>query len=59
MAIVRVPEEQRTIDEPAAITAFLAERGIDYEQWTSEPSAPDTTAEHVRARERGSARSRP
>jgi len=47
MAIVRVPEEQRTIDEPAAITAFLAERGIDYEQWTSEPSAPDTTAEQI------------
>ena len=44
MAKVRVPEEQRSIDEPAAITSFLAEHGIDYEQWPSESGQPDATA---------------
>jgi 1,2-dihydroxy-3-keto-5-methylthiopentene dioxygenase len=40
MAIVRIPDEQRSIDDPAAITAYLAERGIDFERWTSGASVP-------------------
>src|SRR6266436_4986962 len=47
MAMVRIPDEQRSIDDPAAIAAFLSTRGIDYERWTSPSSvgadaAPDT-----------------
>jgi 1,2-dihydroxy-3-keto-5-methylthiopentene dioxygenase len=33
MAIVRVPEENRTIRDIDEITAFLAEAGIDFERW--------------------------
>ena len=36
MAIVRIPEEHRTITEQSAVTVFLAERGIEYEEWTPE-----------------------
>jgi 1,2-dihydroxy-3-keto-5-methylthiopentene dioxygenase len=33
MAIVRVPEENRTIRDIDEITAFLADAGIDFERW--------------------------
>ena len=33
MAIVRIPDENRTLHEPADVTAFLANIGIDYERW--------------------------
>lgn len=33
MAIVNIPEENRTLTDPAEITAYLAGIGIDYEQW--------------------------
>ena len=39
MAIVRIPEEQRSIDDPAAIAAFLAPYGIDFERWHADVSA--------------------
>jgi len=32
MAIVRIPEENRTLSDEAAIAAYLAERGIDFER---------------------------
>ena len=35
MATVRIPEEQRTLDDAASVTAFLAKQGIDYERWES------------------------
>lgn len=38
MAILRVPAEDRVIRENASVGRFLAERGIDYEQWTPEPN---------------------
>ena len=38
MAFVRIPEEKKTIDAPEAVTAFLADQGIDYERW--QPSKP-------------------
>src|ERR1043166_8658220 len=33
MAIVRIPDENRTLREGTEITAFLASIGIDYERW--------------------------
>jgi 1,2-dihydroxy-3-keto-5-methylthiopentene dioxygenase len=40
MALVKIPTEQRTIEEPVAIRQYLAGHGIDYERVT-EPTAPD------------------
>ena len=33
MAIVRIPDENRTLHEIAEITAYLASIGIDYQRW--------------------------
>jgi 1,2-dihydroxy-3-keto-5-methylthiopentene dioxygenase len=38
MAIINIPDEDRTITEPEEIASYLAGIGIDYEQW--EPSQP-------------------
>jgi 1,2-dihydroxy-3-keto-5-methylthiopentene dioxygenase len=38
MALVRIPEENRTITDPAELTAFLATRDIEYER--TEPKVP-------------------
>ncbi|HXW90527.1 MAG TPA: cupin domain-containing protein [Terriglobales bacterium] len=38
MAVVRIPDENRTLREMADITAHLASIGIDYERW--EPNVP-------------------
>lgn len=38
MAVLRIPEEKRTITGDAAVAARLAEVGIDYERW--EPAHP-------------------
>ena len=38
MAVLRVPEEKRTITDEAAVAARLADVGIDYERW--EPAHP-------------------
>jgi 1,2-dihydroxy-3-keto-5-methylthiopentene dioxygenase len=40
MAIVTIPDENRTLTEPAEITAYLASIDIDYEQW--QPAQPVT-----------------
>lgn len=48
MAIVRIPEENRTLQNPSAITAHLASIGIDYER--REPDhqiSPDAAPEEV------------
>src|SRR5712692_4504290 len=37
MALVRIPEEGRTLEDVASIAAYLAERGIEYERWTRGP----------------------
>jgi 1,2-dihydroxy-3-keto-5-methylthiopentene dioxygenase len=34
MAIVKVPEEHRSIEDPSSIRTFLAERDIEYERWS-------------------------
>lgn len=36
MAIVKIPANDAVISEHAAVTAFLAGHGIDYERWTPE-----------------------
>src|SRR5262245_22265342 len=43
MAVLRIPEEGRTLRDPAGISGFLAEHGIDYEHWTPgpAPSSPE------------------
>ena len=33
MAIVRIPEEKRVIDDIDAVRSYLAERGIEHERW--------------------------
>jgi len=33
MAVVRIPGEGRRLDEPHAVTEFLAAEGIDHERW--------------------------
>jgi 1,2-dihydroxy-3-keto-5-methylthiopentene dioxygenase len=35
MALVRIPARDALINEPGAVTAFLATYGIDYEQWST------------------------
>jgi 1,2-dihydroxy-3-keto-5-methylthiopentene dioxygenase len=50
MAIVRIPDENRAITDPAEVTAYLASCGIVHERW--EPTAPltlESTAEEVLA----------
>ena len=38
MAVVRIPEENRTITDKQAMTDYLATCGIDYERWQSNHS---------------------
>ncbi|MCI0339412.1 MAG: cupin domain-containing protein [Acidobacteria bacterium] len=48
MAIVNIPDENRTINDPEEITAFLAGIGIDYEQWEpTHPVALNAPAEEI------------
>ena len=50
MALVRIPEENRTIEDDSSIAAFLAERGIEYERWTGGPDvASGATSDGVLA----------
>ena len=44
MARVRIPEQQRTIDEPQAVSAFLASHGIACERWRSLRQVPSTAS---------------
>lgn len=50
MAIVRIPDENRTLREVADVTAYLASIQIDYERWEArQPVAPDAPAEEILA----------
>lgn len=50
MAVVTVPEENRSITDPNEITAFLAGIGIEYERWAADASVPaDASAEEILA----------
>jgi len=48
MAVVRIPDEERTLTEQADITAYLGRMGIDFERWApSHPVAADATSEEI------------
>ncbi len=50
MAIITIPDENRTITDPAEITAYLASIEIDYEQWQpSQPVVAGALAEDILA----------
>jgi 1,2-dihydroxy-3-keto-5-methylthiopentene dioxygenase len=50
MALLKVPEEDRTLRDRAEISAYLAERGIEYERWTpASPLAAGTAQEDLLA----------
>jgi 1,2-dihydroxy-3-keto-5-methylthiopentene dioxygenase len=40
MALVRIPEENRSIADAAEVAKYLADRSIDYERWTPSASLP-------------------
>ena len=40
MALVRIPEENRSISDADEVSAYLAERSIDYEKWKPNASLP-------------------
>ena len=40
MALVRVPDENRSISDPAEVSRYLADRSIEYEKWTPSTSLP-------------------
>jgi len=51
MAIVRIPDEDRTIDDVPSIHAYLAEHGIEYERFASGGAIPtDLSSEALLAR---------
>lgn len=50
MATVGIPDENRTLGDPEAITQYLASIGINYERWEpSHPVAPDAAPEEILA----------
>jgi 1,2-dihydroxy-3-keto-5-methylthiopentene dioxygenase len=50
MAIVRIPDENRTLSEPADVTAHLASIGIEYESWKPQHAIrSDATPEEILA----------
>src|SRR5688572_14258822 len=50
MAVVSIPDQNRTLRNPEAIADFLLDIGIDYQRWeTSHPVAPNAPADEVLA----------
>jgi 1,2-dihydroxy-3-keto-5-methylthiopentene dioxygenase len=50
MALVRIPEENRTLTDPKEIVRYLRGIGIDYEQWEpAHPVAADAPPEEILA----------
>ncbi len=48
MAIVRIPDENRTLTDPDEVTSYLANLRIDYERWeSSRPIEPNAPAEEI------------
>jgi 1,2-dihydroxy-3-keto-5-methylthiopentene dioxygenase len=48
MALIRIPEENRTISETGDVNAYLASCGIDYEHWEPTPDVPaSSTSEQI------------
>jgi 1,2-dihydroxy-3-keto-5-methylthiopentene dioxygenase len=40
MAILRIPDEDKTLHDTGEIRGYLADRGIEYEQWMPQPELP-------------------
>jgi 1,2-dihydroxy-3-keto-5-methylthiopentene dioxygenase len=50
MALLKVPEENRTLTDADAVRGFLAEHGIEYERTGSAPGlTPDSSADEILA----------
>jgi 1,2-dihydroxy-3-keto-5-methylthiopentene dioxygenase len=50
MAVVRIPEENRSLTAPAEVAGFLGGMGIDYERWdASQPVPQDAPPDQVLA----------
>jgi 1,2-dihydroxy-3-keto-5-methylthiopentene dioxygenase len=49
MALLRVPDEDRTLTDKAEITSYLAERGIEYERIGAVTTAMSSTADELLA----------
>lgn len=50
MAVLKIPDENLTLRDAAAIAAFLGRAGIDYERWEpSHPVAEDAPADEILA----------
>jgi 1,2-dihydroxy-3-keto-5-methylthiopentene dioxygenase len=49
MALLKIPEENRSLTEQSAVTAFLAERGIEYERLGPTPTPADASADALLA----------
>ena len=48
MAVVKIPDEGKTLDNQESITEYLAGIGIDYERWEpTHPIAPGAPAEEI------------
>jgi 1,2-dihydroxy-3-keto-5-methylthiopentene dioxygenase len=45
MAQLKIPDENRTIDNDREVVAYLAERGIEYERWTPGTAAAGLPAD--------------
>lgn len=44
MAVVRIPQENRTIQEPEQIRSYLGNIGIEYERWQSVAEVPPSAS---------------
>ena len=40
MALLRIPDENRSISDPAEVSRYLSDRSIDYEKWTPSTTLP-------------------
>jgi 1,2-dihydroxy-3-keto-5-methylthiopentene dioxygenase len=49
MALLKIPEEDRSVTESAAVTTFLAEHGIEYERLGSVPTPADASVDALLA----------
>ena len=50
MATVRIPDENRTLEDPQAVAEHLAGIGIDYQRWEpTHPLGPDAPSEEILA----------
>ena len=49
MALLKIPEEDRSLTEQADVTSFLAERGIEYERLGSTPTPENASVDALLA----------